>query len=266
MRLSRYGVKFETQLFDVLSLPGEKTLRIYSDETKKYYLATPEELSRTIRGRIRLDQIEVEKFGWVFDDWKRIGSENRFGLRLAIFERIKRRKLKDGVLKEASKIWIVDDPRLVVYAKQIRTMDMLAINGSFPVAGMILKKTAERLDVHPSANHIEESATGSKVFGAPEKADTGQAEFAELIELADLSQPMKPTGPMKLTQPKNLKSEAHDSGSHKQHHDIRVDLDTLSVKREKDKASLYKLPASYTRVENLTEVLELGRLDGKLTF
>jgi len=249
MRLSPLGVKWESQLADGLGDTKTREVRVFSDQTKKYCVQTSDDLASQVARSSELAKRASESRGWKFENWKKIGTDSVLGFRCNVYER---HRLRKGIVNIIDKIWILDDPRLAEYKEVAGDILALASRTRLPEKGLPIRKTAHYVDLthHATAQpavtvKLEPGEDPLSILGPPPDQDNRSNHST--------------AKPVKVNKPPAKSKQLAEM-------EPDVEFTLISANREKTDPSRFKFPKGYTRVKNFSDVLELGGLDGVLSY
>ena len=255
IRLSPIGIKWETQMADAVGDLKTHELTVYNDQTRKYCVQSATDLAAQVQRTAELERHASERRGWKFSEWKKVGTDTILGFKTNVYARTRTR---GGFYRLDDKIWILADPRLEQYKGLAGDILALASRTRLPEPGLPCKRTCVTTDLRPHAAHFEPTKL---------KFEPGEDPLALLgpppgeADRSNASKITKPSKPVKAD-----KSSSKSAAKHPDETDPTVEFSVVSFTREKADPSRFKLPKGYTRVKNVSDVLELGGLDGTLSY
>jgi hypothetical protein len=244
MRLSPLGIKWESQIADAIANPITREVTVYNEQSRKYCVSGAADMERRANKFAELDKRADEKRGWKYGEWKKIGKDKVLGYSCKVFERL---RTVPGIILTSEKVWLLDDPRMAEYQEMAGPTSALVSRTRFPESGMPLKRTSLSTDLRARAR--------SKA--APQAQPTKAEPEGDLLELSGPSPDLAAKGAPKPSAQKAIKPNVQKPV---------IEYIVVSVTKEKTDPSRYKIPKNFTRVQNYTDVLEMGGLDGTLMW
>jgi hypothetical protein len=249
IRLSPLGIKWETQMADGFDDLQKRELIIYNDQTRRYCLKTAADVSGQAESSSVLERHAAESRGWKFTEWKKAGTDKIIGFKANVYTRT---RTKPGAIRFDDKIWISCDPRLERYRGGAGDILSLASRTKLPETGLPLRRQAVMTDLRHYAEHIvpvpkEKSGEDPLALLGPPPGESDRPSVSK----STTSTPSK-------VHPK-IKRDDNELGE-------GVEYSVVHATMEKTDPSRFTAPKGYTRVKNLSDVLDLGGLDGTLSF
>jgi hypothetical protein len=256
VRLSSLGIKWESQIADAIGNLTNKEIVVYNDASHRYCNMTVSDLESDIRYTAEFEKRRQTNSGWIFYDWKKVGTEKLFGLKSSIYER---RRVKHGNKIIVDKLWLVEDTRFDKYRESAGRIIEFASRSKLPELGLPLRRISTVSFAHqPKFRTEPQPGPGedalAELVGIPKAAEKDRSPAVEKSHSPRLPKEIKAQSAPFLKEPGNT----------------YVEFDIVSVSREKVDPARFQMPKNYTKnykqVKNYMEVLGLGSVDGSLSY